>query len=817
VSITLPANYVVGATGDIQTESEVEFLNDLAARGTDRPDLNGEDNFPKSSTRMKSIRYTQFNVHDFGWFADKRWMVLKGEVITPNQKNTVTTWAMFTKSEMKLWMRAPEYLHDAIYQYSLWNGDYPYKQVTAVDGTISAGGGMEYPNITVIGGAGSPRSLEVVIMHEVGHNWFYGILGSNERENAWMDEGLNSFNEERYMADKYPNATMADAIGNQKMGALLGLDDFSQRYLTDISWRFNASRAMDQPLQCHSADFTQLNYGGIVYKKTALLFNYLMAYLGEEKFDRCMHAYFEEWKFRHPQPADLQHSIEKEAGEDLSWFFGELIQTTRKTDFSIQKINRTEDGSFSVRIKNSGETTGPAVVSTVTTDETKAKENALATKATRVLKPGESDQITIPASAQQADLIVIDPAMDIPQINLRNDRMRTTGMLRKMEPLELRVFTGLENGRKTQLFWIPTVAWNEYDKWMPGVTLHNKTVTQKSTEWSFSPMYSFSTDHVNGFANIVHHQGRLSMGVRAQRFSTQNFRSESFDVITGYQMLEPYAEYSFSPAAGTRSDQLRVNLRLSYQVILSKANFESNTESLAGSISQNQEAVRFIANAKYKRGAFDHWTSSVRYFYNTNLIKPESRENFSIGQVFSTELKYRHIYHLKRKKGFSFRGFYGVTFDTGSGLNLFNPAGITGPSDVFLDALYLGRNEFQGDLSRQLVNGMGMLRTALPVYFPEMFAFNAELELPFKVPLTLSANLVADRFENLYDSDQMFGSVVLSVPVIREVFEVHFPLLVSDRIDRIHNVLDYSFMDRVTFTLNISLLSPFKILRNLEF
>src|SRR5690606_24268419 len=115
-----------------------------------------------------------------------RYEVLKSEVTLPHSGRKVTSWAMFTPKNATLWKKASEYLNDGIYYYSLWNGDYPYNQVTAVDGTISAGGGMEYPNVTVIGNSSSDLQLEIVIVHEVGHNWFYGQLGTNERLHGWM-------------------------------------------------------------------------------------------------------------------------------------------------------------------------------------------------------------------------------------------------------------------------------------------------------------------------------------------------------------------------------------------------------------------------------------------------------------------------------------------------------------------------------------------------------------------------------------------------------------------------------------------------------
>ena len=205
VSITLPSNYTVGATGDLENKGEIKRLNQLAKVTDTITKFSNDLSFPLSDLTTKTLRYTQNNIHDFGWFADKRFHVLKGEVKVPHTNEKVTIWTMFTNNEADLWKNSIEYMHDALYYYSLWNGDYPYKQCTAVDGTISAGGGMEYPNVTVIGESGSAYLLEEVIMHEVGHNWFYGILGNNERDHPWMDEGLNSHNEIRYMRTKYPD------------------------------------------------------------------------------------------------------------------------------------------------------------------------------------------------------------------------------------------------------------------------------------------------------------------------------------------------------------------------------------------------------------------------------------------------------------------------------------------------------------------------------------------------------------------------------------------------------------------------------------
>ncbi|MFM7300232.1 MAG: M1 family aminopeptidase [Crocinitomicaceae bacterium] len=311
---------------------------------------------------MKTIRYTQNNVHDFAWFADKRYAVLKGEVELPQSKRKVMSWAMFVPSNAKTWQHAIEYINDGTYYYSLWNGDYPYNQVTAVDGTISAGGGMEYPNVTVIGNASSKEELEVVIVHEVGHNWFYGILGSNERVHGWMDEGMNTLNEMRYIQTKYPNNTrFSDMVLNGKFH----LNDLDHHDMGDISYRAIAGFGLDQPIETHSAAFTSANYGIIMYQKTGLVFFYLKDYLGEELFDKAMHEYYEQWKFKHPQPEDMKKAIESSTGKNLSWLFTDLIQTTRHVDYKIQRVKKDKlTNTTQVTVKNVGQVQGPIEVNT---------------------------------------------------------------------------------------------------------------------------------------------------------------------------------------------------------------------------------------------------------------------------------------------------------------------------------------------------------------------------------------------------------------------------------------------------------------------
>ena len=219
VKITLPKDYKIMATGDlINGEEEYNWLDSFTSV-TDSlnrlPEkelkkwIKGQKNNKENSsddsleTVYKTLHFRQNKVHDFAWFADKKWLVQKGELVLPNTSKKVTLWSFYLPKNAETWRKSIEYLHDSGYWFSRYYGDYPYNHITAVDGDLSAGGGMEYPNITVIASMPSKHLLEMVIMHEVGHNWFYGIIGSNERYHTWMDEGLNEYSAIRYWQDKY--------------------------------------------------------------------------------------------------------------------------------------------------------------------------------------------------------------------------------------------------------------------------------------------------------------------------------------------------------------------------------------------------------------------------------------------------------------------------------------------------------------------------------------------------------------------------------------------------------------------------------------
>ena len=696
VKITVPANYVVGATGELQTASEIAFLNDKVNESKKKLEklLNQETdrskNFPESATEWKTIQYKQDRVHDFAWFADKRFLVLKGEVVLPHSKETVTTWAMFTPQNAKLWSNALEYLHDGTYYYSLWNGDYPYKHVTAIDGTISAGGGMEYPMITVIGNSSSKEELEVVIVHEVGHNWFYGILGSNERVHGWMDEGLNTLNEMRYVQTKYPdNTRFSDMVA----GGRFHLGDLDHHDSGDIMYRSLASFGLDQPLETHSDDFSSFNYGAIMYQKTGVIFFYLMDYLGAEKFDAAMSAYYQQWKFKHPQPADLQKTLETQTGKDLNWLFKDLIQTTKHIDYNLKTVQIAKTGTV-VKLANKGQVNGPIEVNIYVQDQ--KVETVWA-------EPGQKS-VLVQTPFASISKVEIDRLNDIPELNRQNNLWVKDQVFHKLEPIKFEFLFGDHQKDQTAVFWTPMLGGNAYDGLMAGVTLHNIGLAPKKFTYLVSPMLSTSRLRPAGIAEFSYQIlptkaiELMRLGLSVKSFGTQRDTGNNNDAANNYFVaFSPYVAINF----GDRKARHAFHHDLLIQGI-----YKRNV--LGGAISYNDQGAFVQLTTNYHKPAYQaQWVNRYEYFKTGDEFI--SRIWTNLNQNFS----YR-IGKLDRDVTLNLFGGYTLNhqYSNLSGDRFFwSMNGLQGPQDLFLEDYNFGRSDVSGFWSQQRMERHGQFHT----------------------------------------------------------------------------------------------------------
>lgn len=738
-------------------------------------------------------------MHDFAWFADYRYLVTKSQVVLPQSKRTVNTYAYFTKRYATLWDKATGYINDAVYYYSLWNGDYPYNHCSAVDGSLSAGAGMEYPNVTVIGAVGNAFSLETVIMHEVGHNWFYGILGSNERDHGWMDEGINSFNEMRYLYTKYPDTGIDFGFPKPLLQAA-GLGDKKHRYSYYLGYLFSQRQNLDQPIQTHSAEFTSTNYGTIMYMKSATAFDYLKAYLGDSIFDNCMHKYFDTWKFKHPYPEDLRKIFETETGKDLSWFFDGVINSNKPIDY---KVRMGKKGT--VKVINRGKIAGPFTLSTVKDGQPVSTQ----------WFEGFEGKKTITLNTDNATAVAIDTDERIPEVQRKNNQTRTTGIFRTAEPVSIKFLGGIENPRRSTLYFSPILGWNYYNHAMLGLAFYNHTVPQRKFEYTLAPMYAFGTKSLNGEGSVAYNfmPTKVFRQITVKGYaSSYHFDKNVFELGENLRFIKLAPELTFYFKRKPANSTIQQKIRLRY-VHIFKDNF-----------------LYSVADSGYTKGRGNYNVFDYTYhFNNSRAINPFGFEvhlqhNKDMVKTW-LEGKWLLTYSARKRSHLEIRLFAGAFLSKSSfpGVDYrFRLSGQTGFQDYLFDDIFLGRNEGAGVLFNQFTETDGGFKMYSPLGQSNTWIASLNLKSPLpgktleKIPVKLYASF--GTYDKVYGGGKSvayeFGPYL---SIASGVFEIYFPAISSKQIRDAAtlNGVD-KYYERIRFTLNLTKLSPFKLLNSIS-
>ena len=323
VNITVPSAFVVGATGVLQNEDELSSYKSIGAYNTANRGSEPKLYQALTSQPIKQLSYHMDSVPDFAWFADPGF-VIEYDTTHLRSGKVADVFSYHYNTKNTPWRSSTDYIKDAVQHYSRWIGEYAYPVVQAVEGPKNnAAGGMEYPTITLITAPdAAPATLDDVITHEVGHNWFMSMLGTDERDHAWMDEGLNTYFEFRYTAEKYRNNLI---LGSMIPEGLKKADEASfQHAVYNALMQLPTHNAIETP----SANFDgNEDYSLTVYVKTAEWIYLLQNSVGEEKIDAAFQHYFDLWKTRHPQPEDFKAAFEESIHGSLNQFFGLLSKT----------------------------------------------------------------------------------------------------------------------------------------------------------------------------------------------------------------------------------------------------------------------------------------------------------------------------------------------------------------------------------------------------------------------------------------------------------------------------------------------------------
>jgi Peptidase family M1 domain len=307
VKITLPQDEVVGAAGDLVSSAN-------------------------NSDGTKTVTFHSEDVHDFSWTASPHFRDVEDS--WTGSAGTVKIHLLMSPGHMSTAPRYLQALKGTLSYYDKNIGPYPYDRITVVDpphGAFNAGG-MEYPTLITAGTTWwMPKGLlvpEVVVAHEFGHQYWYGMVATNEFEEAWLDEGINSYEEVKIMDALYGKGTSMlnfsfaqEDDAEAQRTSYLSMPDYDP--LTRIAWQFVGDQS----------------YGGITYGKTATVLLTLEKMLGEDTMQKVMREYFMRYRFTHPTGADFLKTINDVSGQNLDWYFNQAVSGTNILDYEVRDVH----------------------------------------------------------------------------------------------------------------------------------------------------------------------------------------------------------------------------------------------------------------------------------------------------------------------------------------------------------------------------------------------------------------------------------------------------------------------------------------------
>ena len=781
VSITLPGNYTVGATGELQNPDERARLAELAAATAAKTTAEafGTDlQFPASAATTKTLRYRQDRVHDFAWFADKRFNVLQDTVRLPSGR-TVQSMVLFTNKAPVRWIKGLEEVNAALRSYSRWVGEYPYAAVTAVDGALTAGSGMEYPMVTVT----EPGA----IVHEVGHNWFYGILGSNERDFPWMDEGVNTYEHVRTEALSDPLAGLLPEITTSPgLVKMVGGEGLPAPAFNLLPYQVLASHGADQPVQGPgSAEFTGLNYNGGVYFKTASLLRYLAGYLGQDKFDAAMRLYYARWQFRHPYPEDMQAVFEESAGQKLGWFFGDMLGGTHHYDADLSAVAIFND-VVKVLVRTDAEVPWAVPVSSLD-----AQGNVLETLWTAPfgnLDASAEEDATSQLNFRRAGVVAltVDAGYLTPQLNRRNDRLQLEGPLARTEPLRLRPLLSIERWDRKTVSWLPVLGANTSDKLMLGAAFYNNPLAPRPVQFLAMPMYSFNRNELNGIGRIqLNDLPHSNVRRFVSSFTVQRFER--------YLKLEPAFTFYLPHRVGAAVQQ---------------------QASVALTTVHNQDRDRTTSIYSVEYGAH-HEDALNEWRAHVELNQLQAAVN-SPNSAVLLRAEARYLRYYTRRKRVQAR-LFGGRFLQGTAQSDF-VLGLSGSPDYRRQTPFFDRQQISPSLAAQVhqTDGRdGAFRAFLPVVSTSWLStLNLQADLPI-TKLAVFADFGATG-ETQYlagrlQGQRLFYDAGLTVPLFGEIVLFYIPVVGSQFRGGTPDSRQ-DFTDGIRFQIHFEKLNPFKLL-----
>lgn len=551
-------------------------------------------------------------------------------------------------------------------------------------------------------------------------------ISPNGFKEVWLARGIPYYYKYEFIHQEYPEKKWLPLTSFQIIGKIFDLDEFEYGYQNQFLWLYIARQGLDQAMSTPADSLSRLNYEAITQAKTYLGLSHLEAYSGNRNFRRSMNRFYLENK-NNPNTSskDLKSAFKYFVFRDVDWFFDNLVKSDQEHDYQILKTDYCSTVSTATIVNKKS-----LAIPFSLTGYKDGKE------VVTEWFDGHTGKKSIQTYHEKFDKVIINNHRTSPEYSQKNNSIRGRGLFKRVEPIRLQFFNSFENPSKSQVYWMPAFYYNNYDKLLLSVQLHNRSVAfvRKPFEYRLEPEYSTGTNTLTGSLsslwNFTPANGPF------HRISTGFYgRYNHYD--------EDLAFYRFSPS-------LNLFFRRKYaeSKILQRIRFRGillQQEELADPENQSSERIYDGYNL----------ASATYTLENINLLKPYTLvSDFQIGNQFSllsTTLDLRWM--LPNKHWLIWRNFGGLFLNNslagaGDGPTFYS-MGLSGTQDYLFDYELIGRSDESGIWSQQFFTTDGGFKGPTGV-FANSFLMASNVSLPLITPF---------KYQGLRPSIGLFGDI----------------------------------------------------------
>ncbi len=589
-------------------------------------------------------------------------------------------------------------------------------------------------------------------------------LSINPAKHPWLVEGLAAYYKQLFYQEYYPEKRLLGPLAQTAVARFFDVDHYPIRYQNRMMYLYMSRQGLDQPLSDPTTNYSRANRQAVITGKSTLVFSYLRNYTGDRNFKRSM-QYWLQNSVGENNPETLLAAIRFYHNQDVSWFLGDLYSTNKKLDYKLKKTENCTS-VYTATIKNKGDLAIPYPVTGYKNGKPLLTE----------WFAGHPKSKTVQIHLEEYQKVKIDGQESMPEYTQKNNTVRTSGLFKTMQPLKLQFYTSFENPNKTQIFWLPSLKYNAYDKFLIGAQFYNTTIFRKPFEYRISPDYSTGTGKITGMAsfrfnwtphNSVFHLVSLALYGRYYHYAEN----------LAYTRLSPTLTLNFKKSS-PRSEWIRT-LRLR-TVLVDKEEPQpgSDISPLAGTPNYRIVDLQYKAE---KGSLLNPLIAIADAQFATDFIK------------LSGEFKQR--WRLTKNHLLTARLFAGYMIPLENNVDPYFQFGLSGTRDYLFDYYLIGRSDQSGIWSQQFFVSDGGFKSQTETFT------NAGL-------LSMSVNVPFYRFVGAFADAAALGSTQnlawdygLYLELIPDFIEVYFPLQSSFG----NHFNNPNYQQQIRFVLNLEL------------